>query len=534
MKKILLVSAMLISSTFIYSQPPVSWHYTYDGTPNGTDELLAMTVDNSGNTLLAGITDTNFLDYAAILIKLDQGGNVMWQKYITLNGPDIEPYAMITDAAGNIYVTGTYDSPGNFGYDIFTIKYDASGNQLWVQYFNGTANDADEPSAIAFDNAGNVLITGKTTGTGTVSDLLVLKYSASGNPHWSSSFNNTAFNWLEQGVALDVDASDNIYVCGYTYILANTNRDFLTLKMDSSGSVQWYRTYDDSLQLGDECVDIEVDVAGDIVVTGSSYGWGPGYPVYEFATIKYDAAGTQQWVRRYESANSTATPADMLTDAAGNIYITGAMYDDTTKFDAATIKYDTNGNMLWLKLVNGPINYGDYGSRILQDAAGNIYVAGTINNVLAQNEDGLLVIYEPGGNILYQTSYDDVTGGENYFEFMELDNAGNIITAGEEYANTNEDFLAVKYSSVIGMQEVFSDNDLAVYPNPADQSVVIVQESLENSELKIFDVMGKEIYQSIVIGHQSLIDVSKFENGIYFVQVSSANKTAAQKLIIHH
>ena len=74
------------------------------------------------------------------------------------------------------------------------------------------------------------------------------------------------------------------------------------------------------------------------------------------------------------------------------------------------------------------------------------------------------------------------------------------------------------------------------FPNPVSQTVTINFPLVEsnNGEIRILDVMGKEVYRSNVHESSSQIDVSKFHNGVYFVQLTSDNKTVTQKLIVEH
>lgn len=76
---------------------------------------------------------------------------------------------------------------------------------------------------------------------------------------------------------------------------------------------------------------------------------------------------------------------------------------------------------------------------------------------------------------------------------------------------------------------------IEIYPNPASKNIT-VQNSFVNVcfAISIFDVMGKEVHSFIAQGSKAVIDVSVFENGIYFVQAVSENKTISQKLIVHH
>ena len=76
----------------------------------------------------------------------------------------------------------------------------------------------------------------------------------------------------------------------------------------------------------------------------------------------------------------------------------------------------------------------------------------------------------------------------------------------------------------------------SIYPNPVNELLVISYQLIvdEKREVKIFDVMGKELFHATSNSNQLSIDVSPFKSGIYFVHLLSNNKTALQKLIIQH
>ena len=99
-------------------------------------------------------------------------------------------------------------------------------------------------------------------------------------------------------------------------------------------------------------------------------------------------------------------------------------------------------------------------------------------------------------------------------------------------------FVATYTYNTVGIDAQFRDANLfSVYPNPANENLILTLSQGEGTavcELKIFDVMGMEIKKLAAGSHQLAIDVSKFENGIYFIQLASENKTSTQKLIIQH
>ncbi|MDD1443620.1 T9SS type A sorting domain-containing protein, partial [Dolichospermum sp. ST_sed3] len=92
-------------------------------------------------------------------------------------------------------------------------------------------------------------------------------------------------------------------------------------------------------------------------------------------------------------------------------------------------------------------------------------------------------------------------------------------------------------SFLVGVNEFYHSNSaFEIYPNPCSWELFISDPLLrdETMTINIYNVIGEEIFNLATKSSQSFIDVSKFENGIYFVQLSSGNKTTTQKLVIQH
>ena len=99
----------------------------------------------------------------------------------------------------------------------------------------------------------------------------------------------------------------------------------------------------------------------------------------DILTIKYgsiqDSYG-MLWAEVYDGpAHLDDKAAAIALDPAGNVYVTGFSTDETTGEDFVTIKYDPDGNMIWVRILDGPAHLGDRAYDIAADLTG-IYVTG--------------------------------------------------------------------------------------------------------------------------------------------------------------
>ncbi|PYJ00007.1 MAG: hypothetical protein DMF00_09265 [Verrucomicrobia bacterium] len=185
---------------------------------------------------------------------------------------------------------------------------------------------------------------------------------------WVATYNGPA-NASDFGHSIAVDSPGNVYVTGWSI---GTGWDYATIKYNNSGTQQWVARYNGPGNGDDEGDFIAVDSSGNVYVAGLSTGSGTGW---DYATIKYNASGVQQWVTRYNGpAGGNDAPNGMAIDAAGNVYVTGNSLGIGTGYDYATVKYNSSGTQQWVTRYNGPVNGGDYGNAIAVDSSGNVYV----------------------------------------------------------------------------------------------------------------------------------------------------------------
>jgi hypothetical protein len=150
------------------------------------------------------------------------------------------------------------------------------------------------------------------------------------------------------------------------------------------------------------------------------------------------------WVREYNGpANSVDYAADLAVDAAGNVYVTGYSLDSLTQENYTTIKYDPDGNEIWVKSYDGPIGDVDRANSVALDFLGNIYVSGYSSGITPNLKDFLTIKYYPNGDTAWVRRLEKPAN--DYPSEMTVDSAGNCYITGR----MNESFAAgtVKYFS---------------------------------------------------------------------------------------
>jgi hypothetical protein len=167
-----------------------------------------------------------------------------------------------------------------------------------------------------------------------------------------SIYNGPSYDW-DEAYSIVVDGDGNVYVTGRSKRIANVTGDelfdYCTIKYNSSGVQQWVAGYDGTGNGNDESYAISVDSESNVYVTGRSKGDDTSF---DFATIKYNSSGTQQWIMRYDGYQNADEAYSISLDYLGNVFVTGGSFGSGTKFDYLTIKYSQNNDLKLLKPVS--------------------------------------------------------------------------------------------------------------------------------------------------------------------------------------
>ena len=491
---------------FTFTLPILSsaqeWVATYNGPGDTTDIAFDIALDDNCNIYITGysLDLSTCEDYATV--KYDSDGVEQW--VTRYNGPgndQDEAFAIAVDSVGDVYITGYSYGSGTSGEDYATIKYNTYGVMQWIARYNGPGDGDDRAHAIVVDGAGNVYVTGAITGAGSGTDFATVKYGASGTQLWVARYNHS-FNSSDGATALAVDDSGNVYVTGAS-VTSSAGQDYATIKYDESGVEQWVAFYDCS-GYGDMASDIALDSNGNVYVTGTSLTSGTGC---DYATVKYNPSGVEQWVMRYNGTGSDFDFAEsIVADNVGNVYVTGQSYGSGTinNYDYATVKYDSTGVEQWVARYDGPISDYDAARAIAVDNAGDVYVAGESNGS-GTNYDYATVKYDSSGVEQWVVRYNGTADDWDAANAIAIDGANDIyVTGGSIGANTSSDYVTIKYSST-GIKE----NIITVKKGSKLITTIFTGrlQLPEDKQYKVFDITGR------------VVEPDKIQPGIYFIEV---------------
>ncbi len=516
------------------SQVTEEWSRTYNHI--GIQDISnAIVLDNSGNVFVAGSVNnapSTGTDYGTL--KYNSAGTQQWFRRFngSINWLD---YAddIAADNAGNVYVTGRSDAvSGNA--TCVTIKYNSAGDSLWVKtYVNAYC------SRLLVDNSGNVYVAGRK-GDASFCDYFVIKYNSSGDSLWSRTY-SSAGSYPDEATCLAVDNAGNVYISGYAYSpTPGPHSVIVTIKYNSAGTQQWAAVFDRATG-SHKANDIAVDSLGNIYIGGYSDTASLGRT---YLVVKYSSAGTPLWQARY----STGTPSTTIEAVSialyqnSFLYVTGYCVFAATYYDYVTIKYNAAGVQQWVT----PYHNGtDVATKLVLDAQGNAYVTGSSSST-SNGEDILTVKYNPAGAQQWAARWDGALHNNDQGRDIAVDGSGNVYVTGRALSSVNnDDYVTIKYSQTpSGVTQVSEEipREFSLeqnYPNPFNPitNVKIQMSKAGFVSLKVLDITGKEVAvlvnREMNAGVYSIdFDAGNLGSGIYFYRMDSGEFSETKKMTL--
>jgi hypothetical protein len=531
--------------------------------------------------------------------------NWIWAKSGMGSGVGSEGISICLDDSGNVFSTGMFqcttlifgnDTLQNAGVqNIYIVKYDSSGNEIWARSAGGNGNNGDWAYSISCDDSGNAYITGYfssatvTFGSFTLTnsgsdDIFIAKYDPFGNVIWAKSVGG---NNSDQGLGISVGVNGFVFITGFfvsptinfgSTTLTNTGAmDIFIAKYDIAGNLVWAKSATGSSF--EKANAVSADDLGNVFITGSfssaTITFGnislSNSGANDFFIAKYDAAGNILWAKS-AVGNSAEIGNSICANVSGDVYVTGCSSSSTVSFGNYTLtnsgvndifltKYGKAGNVLWAKSAGG--NNQDIGYSCCADMNGFVYVTGEMMSPSATFD--YITVSPPPANCtpffcdpFFVAKYDSLgnaicvnvlaSGGDDW-SGITPDQSGNVYVTGDFLSHPffigadtltltgNEDAFVAKYNCpfTTGMSINAESAALAIFPNPSSGKFMFNLNEHTSSRIIIYNTIGEIIFQSEFHTTQFEVDLTGQPEGIYFVSALMENGiSSSKKIAVQH
>lgn len=436
--KCLILLFIAISINAIAERPIVNWATSAGG--SNSDSGNSSTTDVLGNVIVTGtftsssikfgnitLTNNNNSGPAMFVVKYDSVGNVVWAKN---GGNNTSAYgiSVATDLNANIYVCGFFNSstitfgaitltnpdPGLYG-KIYLVKYDKSGNVLWVKTSSNTTL-SNAMYALATDKSGNVYATGHfqdssiSFGNKTINnssspnqDVFLVKFDATGDALWAKSIGG---NGHDVGLSVATDFNENVFVTGnfksskislgnLEFKNSNSNSNIFLVKYDKSGNLLWGKSAGNDGQ--ENAMSVATNKNGDAFICGSFASSAISFGNLQLSNsntaylkcyvTKYDVNGIELWTKTNTEAIDNNSFNNVCVDNEDNAYLTGSFRCSVIKFDTTALytinttnkdvfilKLNKSGDVVWARNFGGTSD--DEITTGTLDSKNNLYITG--------------------------------------------------------------------------------------------------------------------------------------------------------------
>ncbi len=368
------------------------WSARYDGPAHATDVATSIAIDSLSNIIVCGGSATLGTDQDYITLKYSPDGDLLWEARTGNAGFPLESIrAVVVEDNGDVTVTGQ-SAVSDFVGDCLTVRYSATdGGEIWSQRFSTPGARFDRGNALMLDPNGDVIIVGQAESATTLADVLVIRYAPDGTQQWLTTHSSAGAH-TDRGIAAVLAPDGGILVTGDT-IVQSPNVDFLTLRVEANGDVAWVRTFGEAAMNADRGISIAVNGLGIAYAAGSSRTTAGND---DFRIVAYSFDGVQLWTQSYDGPAFQSDIARVVrVDGFGGIYVGGESRGGGTDLDMAVLKLDAAGSPQWVTRFNGFDNRADLLRGMWVDKCGNAYVTGYTTTTSASATDILTLKLTP-------------------------------------------------------------------------------------------------------------------------------------------
>lgn len=352
------------------------------------EDGLSVQQTSDGGYIISGYTTSSGMGNAdAYIIKLDEYGNVLWQK--TFGGRNWEAAFCVheTKDGGYAFVGHTF-SFGEGRTDVYFVKIDKDGNVLWQKTFGG--KNWDFGRCVKETADGGYMILGDSNSfSNNGSDIYLIKTDAYGEKLWSKVYGGKRANF---GSSIVKTADGDFVILGHMNMPGNIGSDMHLLKVDKDGNELWSRTFGgDGTQIGRS---IYHTTDGGYILFGRSDSQHKSF--CDLYLVKTDESGEILWEKRYRKyAWNFGRTVLQTTD--GGYAMLACTYTPGKADEMYLLKTDENGETIWGKTYGG--GKSDSGVSLRQTTDGGYVMIGYIFKPGTGADDIYIIKTDPDGNV---------------------------------------------------------------------------------------------------------------------------------------
>jgi hypothetical protein len=319
------------------------WLNTYGGL--GFDYAYSIQQTQDQGFIVAGFTDSYGAGSRdAWVMKLDNTGAIIWQK--TYGGEDDDGVKFIQQAQDGGYVVAGYTrSYGAGSRDAWVMKLDNTGAIIWQKTYGGESWEQIDSVQQTAD--GGYIVTGLTQSFGAgESDVWVMKLDSTGTVAWQKMYGGSGNDWAS---LIQQTADGGYIVVGGTSSFGAGKEDAWVIKLDSTGTVIWQKMYGGSDY--DCALFVQQTSDSGYIVSGSTGSYGAGS--HDAWVMKLDSTGTIVWQKTYGGANNDNAHSIRQTADGGYIMVGYTSSFGAGKEDTWVVRLDGTGTVIWQKTYGG-------------------------------------------------------------------------------------------------------------------------------------------------------------------------------------
>ena len=531
MTRFLLFFAILMMGFCAYAQPSIAWQRCYGSSYRDYFMDAKPTVDSGYITCIEyggidfdaeGVSD---LERPATLMKFDSDFNVQWYSSFGgfTNASNFYQVEVLSDngfvALGNTYATDGDFLDNHGSSDITLVRTDSLGQKLWSKSYGSPGSDF--PSEMMVTQDKGYLICGYSNssggdipdhyGSGFSNDIVLIKTDSLGNILWSKNMGTSGDDGILSN-SIEIERGYyilNLGCIGDDHDMAGVGGDIFKrwlLKMDSTGVI-----VDENIITGET----------DLKLLPGTFLWASDGKIYNCTssnplTDKFE--DTHGIGGGFDGAVAVfnydldfidlkvfgGTGADFIKnstfDEFGNIYLTGLStsldgdlpgnYNDGTNYDYWLLKLTSSLDVIW------SINFGGGGNS--ESSGGSI-----LGNHIVKNNS--LFFFSTSQSIAEMPTFDVECGHYNPADQPSMD---AWLVAFD---------LPTKIDNV-----TLNENDIEIYPNPANDVIFVRNKSIKNLHFTIYSITGVVLKSGLIINGNA-INISELNKGFYIINLSYDN-----------